>query len=102
MNNTYCIRHTDQRLNPATGKGSDYFSGDHGQMVYVIVKDGSKTPVAYSSYGSFGKNPGQSMNMVSDQTGRRLGLYRILGIRHADGSIEGSVPNRALRHGVAK
>ena len=99
---TYYIRHTDQRLNPATGKGSDYFTGNHGQMIYVIVKDGGKTPVAYSSYGEWGHTVGQSMNMASDATGRNMGWYRIIGIRHADGSIDGCVPNRALRHGVAK
>lgn len=97
----YYILHTDERLNPTTGNGDPYFT--NGKTVaYVLIKDGAKTPVAYTSYGSFGLAVGQTINMVADQSGRRLGRYRVLGIRHADGTLEGNVPNRALRWGVAK
>lgn len=93
---------TDKLLNPR--KSNPYYERGNGEQVcYVVSREGSILPKAFTSYGEIqGWTLGSQHRVVSDQTGRNLGFHEIVGIVRADGSIEGEVPNRQMAHGVFK
>lgn len=94
---------TGTSINPARNEG-EYAS--EGTMLLVLFKvDDSRTRPTrvVSTYGGEGHHHlGQEAVCFHDQTNARLGHYRVVGIRHADGRTEGEVPDRKIKHSVFK
>jgi hypothetical protein len=99
---------TQSSLNPATGEG-EYGEPD-SQLTLVLFKlnDSRTRPTrvltGYSvdGKGYAGFELGTKHSMFHDQTGAFLGDYEVVGIRYPDGTCDGNVPDRKIKHSVFK
>ncbi len=93
---------TDKKVNPRGVLGNDYYTPG-GQQVLYVVQGPSGGLKAFTSYGEIeGWEVGGTARVIADQTGRDMGLYRILGVVNEQGLPLGFAPNKQLPHGVFK
>ena len=103
--NTVAALPTGESMNPANPQGATYY--DIGQTAYVLwkVNDNRTRPTrVFTSFGTIDEWKLETrIHLHHDQTGARLGEYRIVGIHHfASGEKVGLVPDLKIKHCVAK
>jgi hypothetical protein len=80
---------------------------DQDQTAYVLFKTSearTRPTRVFTSFGVLdGVRVGTAVNLVDDQTGERLGEYKVVGIHDfTSGEMAGDIPNISLPHCVAK
>jgi len=115
---SFVTRITGSYMNPAFPIDADFY--DVGQVAYVLFKSSearTRPTRVLTSYGPLQMRDPDNLSVVTrralrlgdiitlnnDQSGSWVGDYRVAGIHHfATGSRVGDVPDRKLKHSVAK
>ena len=94
---------TGKRYNPFTREG-EY--ADPDLVAYVVrhvpAGPGGGSLRVATSCGLLNLEIGENLEVVHDQTRRRVGTHVVVGICHRDGSVSGEVPDSKLPHWVFK
>ena len=107
MSHDFYAFNTGATLNP-TGDNEYHEAAESTALVLVKTdrwtgQDG-KTGIILTGWGFGGTgyaSVGDVIDLVADQTGRRMGAYRVLGINEG-GIMTGHVPDRKRKHYVMK
>jgi hypothetical protein len=94
---------TSKRMNPASPAGAEFYDEDQVIFVMTTEEGGLRCVTGFgdtcSSYS--GWPVGSRHEIRHDQSGRRLGYWRVIGTKDSTGQA-GTIPNQALPHLVFK
>lgn len=110
MNKDLHVLHSDTRMRPLSPQDNEFYEKD--QVAYVVRQTEGGGIKIITSFGHLGAGyeVGNIVRLIADQTGRRMGDHRVIGIIDFSTGIRYRSPyleswksvNKKLRHYVVK